>query len=101
MTPDNLAGPSGRTGRDLSRDAADGRDAAADARLPLIYLDNAATTCPKPPQVARAVAEALDTFGGAGRGVHPASTRAGLAVHRCRRQYQSLQVCLLREQRES
>ena len=90
MTPDNLAGPSGRTGRDLSRDAADGRDAAADERPPLIYLDNAATTCPKPPQVARAVAEALDAFGGAGRGVHPASTRAGLAVHRCRRQIAEL-----------
>lgn len=46
----------------------------------MIYFDNAATTCPKPPEVARAVAEALDTFGGVGRGVHEASIAAGLAV---------------------
>lgn len=46
----------------------------------MIYLDNAATSCPKPPAVARAIADALDSFGGVGRGVHPASIAAGLAV---------------------
>ncbi len=49
-----------------------------------IYLDNAATTCEKPPGVARAITEALGTFGGVGRGVHPASVAAGLAVYGAR-----------------
>ena len=50
----------------------------------MVYLDNAATSCPKPPAVARAIAEALDAFGGVGRGVHAASIAAGLAVFEAR-----------------
>lgn len=50
----------------------------------VIYLDNAATSCPKPPEVARAVARALESFGGVGRGVHAASLAAGMAVFEAR-----------------
>ncbi len=50
----------------------------------MIYLDNAATTCIKPPEVARAITDALSTFGGVGRGVYPASVAAGLAVYETR-----------------
>lgn len=50
----------------------------------MIYLDNAATTMVKPPEVAAAVAEALTSFGGVGRGVHPASLAAGMAVYDAR-----------------
>ena len=50
----------------------------------MIYLDNAATSCPKPPAVAEAVAHALGSFGGVGRGVHLASIEAGMAVFEAR-----------------
>ena len=50
----------------------------------MIYLDNAATTARKPSEVAKAVARAIDGFGGAGRGAHGASLDAGLAVFRAR-----------------
>lgn len=50
----------------------------------MIYLDNAATTMVKPPEVAASVAEALTSFGGVGRGVHPASLAAGMAVYDAR-----------------
>ena len=56
----------------------------------MIYFDNAATTMMKPPEVARAVARAIDSFGGVGRGVHDASLSAGLAVYRCRQQVAQL-----------
>ena len=46
----------------------------------MIYFDNAATTAVKPPEVAEAVARAVNSFGGAGRGVHEASLDAGYAV---------------------
>lgn len=46
----------------------------------MIYFDNAATTAHKPPEVACAVAEAINGFGGVGRGVHEASLGAGRAV---------------------
>ena len=51
---------------------------------PVIYLDNAATTMMKPECVVRAVADAMTSFGGVGRGVHPASIAAGMAVYRAR-----------------
>lgn len=50
----------------------------------MIYFDNAATTLQKPPQVTEAVARALTSFGGVGRGVHPASLAAGMAVYDAR-----------------
>lgn len=50
----------------------------------MIYFDNAATTLTKPEGVSRAVAEAMATFGGVGRGVHEASLRAGMAVYDAR-----------------
>lgn len=50
----------------------------------MIYLDNAATTMMKPPEVAEAVSKALCSFGGVGRGVHPASLVAGRAVFEAR-----------------
>lgn len=46
----------------------------------VIYFDNAATTMQKPPEVAEAVLRAMTSFGGVGRGVHPASLAAGRAV---------------------
>ena len=46
----------------------------------MIYFDNAATTRRKPPEVAEAVARAIGSFGGVGRGVHEASLDAGYAV---------------------
>ena len=52
----------------------------------MIYFDNAATTAVKPPEVAEAVARAVNSFGGVGRGVHEASLDAGYAVFRARQQ---------------
>lgn len=49
-----------------------------------IYFDNAATTMRKPPEVARAVAHAIDTFGGVGRGAHDAALTADMTVFRAR-----------------
>ena len=46
-----------------------------------IYLDSAATSLHKPPQVARAVAEAICTAGNAARGVHGASMAASRTVY--------------------
>ncbi len=50
----------------------------------MIYFDNAATTMHKPACVAEAVAAALGSFGGVGRGVHGASISAGLGVYEAR-----------------
>lgn len=50
----------------------------------MIYFDNAATTLHKPPEVAQAVAAAIGSFGGAGRGVHGAALGAGMAVYEAR-----------------
>lgn len=56
----------------------------------MIYFDNAATTMLKPPQVAEAVARAINTFGGVGRGAHDAALGADMAVFRCRQQIKTL-----------
>lgn len=56
----------------------------------LIYFDNAATTMQKPPAVAEAVVRGMQTFGGVGRGVHPASLEAGRAAFEARRQVANL-----------
>lgn len=51
----------------------------------MIYLDNAATSFPKPPQVISAMADALRNYGAnPGRGGHQLSLQAGRVVERCR-----------------
>lgn len=50
----------------------------------VIYLDNAATTLKKPDGVARAVADAIGSFGGPGRGSHAAAFAASMAVFEAR-----------------
>lgn len=50
----------------------------------MIYLDSAATTLQKPPQVARAVAWAVGSLSTPGRGSHPAAERAAQTAYRCR-----------------
>lgn len=47
----------------------------------MIYLDNAATTLQKPPCVAEAVVEAMQSFGNAGRGVNDASLDAARVIY--------------------
>lgn len=56
----------------------------------MMYFDNAATTRTKPPEVAQAVARAIDSFGGVGRGVHEASLDAGMTVFRARQKISDL-----------
>ncbi len=51
----------------------------------MIYLDNAATSWPKPPQVLQAAAGVMEKpFGNPGRGGHHASLYAGRVVYACR-----------------
>ena len=51
----------------------------------MIYLDNAATSFPKPTSVLRAMTDALQNFGAnPGRGGHQLALQAGKAVERCR-----------------
>lgn len=50
----------------------------------MIYLDNAATTYHKPPEVAEAVFQALQGTGSSGRGAHGASLQASRIVYRTR-----------------
>ena len=45
----------------------------------MIYLDNAATTRPKPPGVAEAVAAAMNDYGNSGRGTHPEALEAAFS----------------------
>lgn len=47
----------------------------------MIYMDNAATTLRKPPQVAKAMVQALDSIGNAGRGVTEASLGAARIIY--------------------
>ena len=56
----------------------------------MIYFDNAATTRMKPPEVAEAVARAIGSFGGVGRGVHGASLDAGMTVFQARQKLSDL-----------
>ncbi|CQR71198.1 putative cysteine desulfurase [Sporomusa ovata DSM 2662] len=51
----------------------------------MIYFDNAATSLPKPPTVGNAVLAAINTFGGAGRGGHPASLAAARCIFQARK----------------
>ena len=50
----------------------------------LIYLDNAASTMKKPASVVAAITEALTSFGGPGRGGHPAAIASSMALFKCR-----------------
>lgn len=50
----------------------------------MIYLDSAATTLQKPPEVFAAVARAGRTLASPGRGGYPAAEEAGKLVFRCR-----------------
>ena len=51
----------------------------------MIYLDNAATSFPKPPSVIRVMTEALTEYGAnPGRGGHQLALKAGRTVEKCR-----------------
>lgn len=50
----------------------------------MIYFDNAATTLKKPPQVVKAVTEALCSMGNSGRGSHDASLGASRVIYETR-----------------
>lgn len=50
----------------------------------MIYFDNAATSIPKPSAVGQAILEALNKFGGAGRGGHPAALEASRCIYKAR-----------------
>lgn len=56
----------------------------------MIYLDHAATSLPKPPEVEKAVLDALHTMGNPGRGAHEATLRAGRCVYQVREQLAKL-----------
>lgn len=56
----------------------------------MVYMDNAATTMQKPPQVAQAVVRAMGTIGNAGRGASEASLSAARVIYETREQ-----LCLL------
>ena len=47
----------------------------------MIYLDQAATSRPKPPGVAAAVIAAMDACGNSGRGTHPEALAAARTVY--------------------
>ena len=51
----------------------------------MIYLDNAATTMTKPPEVIEAVCEAMRTFGNAARGAHEGALATARTVYDTRR----------------
>ena len=50
----------------------------------MIYLDNAATTLHKPPEVAAAVVSAMSELGNAGRGAYGASLDGARTIYRVR-----------------
>lgn len=56
----------------------------------MIYFDNSATTLQKPPQVAEALAWAVNNLGNAGRAAHSAAFSAQRAVYEARTQIASL-----------
>ena len=59
----------------------------------MIYLDSAATSLHKPPEVAEAVAKAICSVGNAARGAHDASLDASRMVFSVRRKLASLLGC--------
>lgn len=59
----------------------------------MIYLDNAATTRTKPPAVARAVLEALSSYGNCGRGGHEGALSAARTIYGTREKIAALLGC--------
>ncbi len=59
----------------------------------MIYLDNAATTRPKPPAVGQAVLTALGEFGNSGRGAHDEALTAARAIYGARETLTALFGC--------
>ena len=59
----------------------------------MIYLDNAATTRPKPPGVAEAVTAAMLSYGNSGRGTHSDALEAARTVFTVRQQLADLLGC--------
>ncbi len=59
----------------------------------MIYLDNAATTIQKPPEVARAVLEAMSALGNSARGAHRGSLEAAHTVFGAREKLAGLFGC--------
>ena len=59
----------------------------------MIYLDNAATTLHKPPQVAEAVCRALGTLGNSARGAHSGAMDASRTVYAAREKLAALLGC--------
>lgn len=59
----------------------------------MIYLDNAATTRPKPPGVAEAVTAAMEAYGNCGRGVHDDALSAARTVYGVRQKLADLLGC--------
>ena len=50
----------------------------------MIYLDNSATTLIKPPQVAQAVYDAINTMGNSGRGAYNSSISSSMVLYETR-----------------
>ncbi len=59
----------------------------------MIYLDNAATTRPKPPTVTAAVTAAMDGFGNCGRGAHGDALAAARSIYGVRERLAALFGC--------
>ncbi len=60
-------------------------------KVKFCYLDNAATSFPKPPSVAREVTKCLSSYcGNAGRGAHRLSLLAANKIYECREELQAL-----------
>lgn len=59
----------------------------------MIYFDNAATTLRKPPEVVRAVAEAMESFGNSGRSAHSEALTASRSIYHTREQLAALFDC--------
>ena len=59
----------------------------------MIYLDNAATTRPKPPAVAEAVLAAMEEYGNSGRGAHEEALAASRSIFCVRQQIAELFHC--------
>jgi cysteine desulfurase family protein len=59
----------------------------------MIYLDNAATTMRKPPQVGEAILAALNTMGNSSRGTHAGSLDAARSIFRARQKLAAFFNC--------